>query len=103
MKGVTLPVTIPRCDFCSKPEVWARHPAQSFTYRHVDNLVLNSGGDWVACQECATLVGEEKWDALLLRAVHAFRIDHPDIPPDFVWREVGLLQKQFRDHRRPMQ
>jgi hypothetical protein len=103
MKHVTLPVTIPRCDFCGNREVWARYPAQSFTYRQIDDMALNSGGDWLACQECATLVGEEKWDALLLRAVHAFRIDHPHIPSDFVWREIGLLQKQFRDHRRQME
>jgi hypothetical protein len=71
MKGVTLPVTIPRCDFCSKPEVWARYPAQSFTYWQLGDLALVSSEDWLACRWCADMISKEDWDGLLEYAVRS--------------------------------
>jgi hypothetical protein len=92
LKKIPSPVQTEVCDFCGQPEIWARYPAQSFTYRWMGSLALNSGGDWLACRWCADMISQEDWEGLLEHAIRAFLLGNPNIEEDFVRREVARLQ-----------
>jgi hypothetical protein len=71
------------CDFCFayRPEYVV--PAKSFD----TDAQGRSVGDWMACEACAQLVREARWEDLTVRAVEAFSARHGGVLP----KEVGRV------------
>jgi|SRR5262245_4481970 len=68
--------TSPICDFCSSREVVWRYPCESFgitaIFMRTDGQTMEfpwaSAGDWAACDTCALLIEQEKWQSLAERS-----------------------------------
>ncbi len=96
-----------RCDFCS-----TAYPAWILPVEDIDLFVVitptsevghNSIGDWGACDECAELIGEGRWDALSDRSVRLLVGSSPHLRADdqFALRQrIGLLHQAVREHSR---
>ncbi len=72
------------CDFCSAPEVCWSFPIDAITPSLSADVLLAHvapGVSWHACQTCYLLVRENRWDALLGRALrtlpHHFESKRP--------------------------
>lgn len=54
------------CDFCSRPDPTWEFPCKDFCVEH---LKLESTGGWAACDECANLVCNRRWEELARRSM----------------------------------
>lgn len=80
-----------RCDFCSEDRTtpgWVI-PAKDFPMPGAMAIGMSSG-DWGACDRCAKLVAENRWDELIINAV---RNQDPEMRE---FMSVGLARTYHR-------
>jgi len=80
-----------RCDFCNQqPGQWA-YPCQDFEMPLHGSL---SHGAWCACEDCASLIEQHAYNALLDRAIAALA------PHDaLIWGLLAETYQLFAAHR----
>jgi hypothetical protein len=103
----------PICDFCSEVPVVKRYSCISFESLYscilfessvpVDDvtLVVDSRGDWAACETCQGLVDQGLWDALHKRSCETYDgwNEANDLVRKILSDYVQELHQQFRAMR----
>jgi hypothetical protein len=70
----------PRCDFCSGDGPHWALPVADFTRRGDDDEEQASIGDWFACDLCAALIREGRWNDMALHSVRARAARYGHVP-----------------------
>lgn len=107
IKQIRIPTpAVPICDFCSSPAVIWRYPAMdsnpaaALIIQNKDEkelVLLNSEGDWAACEECAVLIEAEDKEGLLERTL-AHSPELEGIPKHVVRTLTRSIHNGFWEH-----
>lgn len=103
---VHLSTNVPKCDFCSDPNIVHDFHCTSFE-QDPDNvnicsdgpLHLISRGDWAACAACRDLILADKREELLDRQV---QLTVPDLPEWFRQHYRNIMERNYADFRARM-
>jgi hypothetical protein len=91
------------CDFCSHAVYVKCYACYSFVYQKGTPVEHDSGQEWTACAECASLIDADKWNALTERAVQAFarqhRLTRYEVP--LIREQMDYLHRAFRQNLIP--
>lgn len=88
------------CDFCNKPNPipFVSFACQSFQLEAFP--IASSEGGWLACEDCARLVKEERWDELARKATDNFySVGVHSLPYEEVYELMRALHRQFQQLR----
>lgn len=82
-----------RCDFCYKDGPEWEIPARSFRA----NDISQSAGSWSACEDCASLIRLNQWNALVRRVVASWESRYGPAPDGL---EAGMkrLYRKLREN-----
>ena len=82
-----------RCDFCSSATSTHVLPARDFAIPDSPEI---SRGNWAACEACANLLRNERWDWLLARAIATFHATYGFPMPSTAQLQIGTLYRALQ-------
>jgi hypothetical protein len=90
----------PICDFCSTPNPERTFDCPDFPMDKSPGYPeLRSKGAWQACSVCGTLIDQENWNGLLLRAVNKLGEKYDGIMPRRILTDtIRRSHDMFREH-----